>query len=108
MKNRIIKKLVIGTFKKPRLFIFKSHKNLYVQLINDQLGHSLFSCSSKNLYSVNLKDTNMCSAYFLGFKFGLNVIKLNIHTVILNIKKKAYCGQIKSVCEGAKATGLIF
>ena len=39
-KKRYLKKIV-GTFKKPRLSVFKSHKHCYAQLIDDKKGHTL-------------------------------------------------------------------
>ena len=48
-RNRIkkrIRKIVIGTEKKPRLSVFRSNKEIYSQLINDSNGETLVSASS--------------------------------------------------------------
>jgi large subunit ribosomal protein L18 len=39
-KKRYLKK-IIGTLEKPRLAVFRSHKHIYAQLIDDKNGHTL-------------------------------------------------------------------
>ena len=38
-KKRYLKK-IIGTSEKPRLAVFRSHKHIYAQLIDDKNGHT--------------------------------------------------------------------
>jgi large subunit ribosomal protein L18 len=44
-KKRYLKKIV-GSFEKPRLSVFRSHKHIYAQLIDDQKGQTLTSSST--------------------------------------------------------------
>ncbi len=41
-----IRKVVSGTSEKPRMAIFRSHKHIYCQLIDDQIGKTLASAST--------------------------------------------------------------
>ena len=48
-----IRKSIKGTAEKPRLAIFRSNKQIYAQIIDDEQGQTLASCSSR------LKDLNL-------------------------------------------------
>ena len=46
-KHFKIRKKIFGTAQKPRLSVFRSAKNVYAQLIDDEAGVTLVSASSK-------------------------------------------------------------
>src|SRR5690625_7490516 len=41
-----VRKKISGTETKPRLNVYRSNKNIYAQLIDDQKGHTLVSANS--------------------------------------------------------------
>ena len=48
-RNRIrmrIRKTVVGSAERPRMSVFRSNKSIYVQLIDDQAGHTLLAATS--------------------------------------------------------------
>ena len=41
-----VRKKVVGTAERPRLTVFRSSRQVYAQLIDDSLGHTMASASS--------------------------------------------------------------
>ena len=61
-KKRYLKK-VVGNIEKPRLSVFRSHKHIYGQIIDDQTGHTLAFSSTLNK-DLGIKNTvNKEAAY---------------------------------------------
>ena len=46
VRHMRIRKRVKGTAERPRLNVFRSLKHIYVQVINDEIGHTLVSAST--------------------------------------------------------------
>lgn len=104
-KNRII-----GTAQRPRLCVTKSHKHIYVQIINDITKHTLSSCSSltPQIKSI-LKSTSTCeAAKIVGKKIAEQSLKLGIRNVVFDRRNKLYHGRIKILADAARNIGLLF
>ncbi len=85
--------------KKIRLCIFKSNKHMYIQVINDKFGITLFSCSTINKYIINnFKNINKNK---IGFFIGLQLYKYiffnNIKFIFIDINKNKFSGKIKEI-----------
>jgi len=106
-KKRYLKKIV-GNIEKPRLAVFRSHKHIYAQLIDDQNGQTLVS-SSTLIKSLEIENTStQKSSYLIGQDLAKKAIKKEIKTVVFDRGNKPYHGRIKSLAEGARNDGLIF
>ena len=106
-KKRYLKKIV-GSLEKPRLSVFRSHKHIYAQLIDDQNGMTLVA-SSTVTKNVEFKSTsNKEAAYLVGQDLAKKAIKKEITTVVFDRGNKPYLGRVKNLAEGARADGLIF
>jgi len=108
-KKRTLKK-IIGIYNKPRLSVFRSHKHIYGQLIDDQFGKTLESCSTldKKLSS-NLENTaNEQAAFMVGKELAKRAIAKQITVIVFDRGEKPYHGRIKNLAEGARKEGLIF
>lgn len=94
-----------GTAAKPRLNVFKSHQNLYAQLIDDQAGITLASVSTlKNSeYSGNI-----AAASKLGELMGEKIVKLNIKEVVFDRGGYLYHGRVKAFAEAVRSKGVKF
>jgi large subunit ribosomal protein L18 len=46
-RKRHIRKSIFGTAEKPRLTVFRSHQNIFCQIVDDARGITLASCSSQ-------------------------------------------------------------
>lgn len=106
-KKRYLKKIV-GSSQKPRLSVFRSHKHIYAQLINDQTGHTLaFSSTlSKTLEITNSGDQK--ASFLVGQELAKKAKKKQITTIVFDRGNKPYHGRIKTLAEGARNEGLIF
>jgi large subunit ribosomal protein L18 len=93
---------------KFRLSIYKSHKHIYAQLINDYTKTTLVSLSTLQQKIKILFMPKKINAYFIGQIIGILSIKLHIINIIFDIKHQKYHGLIKLLAKGAKNSGLIF
>jgi large subunit ribosomal protein L18 len=108
-KKRALKKIV-GTSLKPRLAVFRSHKHIYGQLIDDQTSTTLaFSSTLDKKLMENIESTSTIEASNIIGKDLAKKAKLrNIEKIIFDRGTKPYHGRIKSLAEGARQEGLVF
>lgn len=101
--NRVRAK-VAGTTERPRLSVFKSNKDVYVQLIDDAKGLTLVSSNS-----LKIKDKTMLEKAKV---IGLEIAKLaqtkNITKVVFDRSGYQYIGTIKTLADSAREGGLEF
>ena len=105
IKNRI-RKVVSGTATKPRLSVFRSNKEISVQLIDDVAGVTLVSAASKEIK--NLKGTKIEQAAAVGKALAEKATKAGIETVAFDRNGYLYHGRVKSLADGAREGGLKF
>lgn len=105
-KKRYLKKIV-GTAERPRLAIFRSHKHIYAQLIDDRNGKTLaFSSTLENKEKIS-KATKAAS-FEIGKKIGDKAKEKQILSIVFDRGNRPYHGRIQSLAEGARSSGLIF
>jgi large subunit ribosomal protein L18 len=104
------KKKIRGTSVKPRLVVFRSHKHIYVQIIDDSSAETITSCSTvePEIKSQLSSTSNINASIIVGETIGKRLFAKNIKTVIFDRKGKPYHGRIKAVAEAARASGLNF
>lgn len=101
-----VRKSVSGTAARPRLCAYRSLSAIYAQLVDDQLGHTLVSASSKEIDSAG--KTKVEIAFLLGEKIGEKAIDKKIKAVVFDRGGYLYTGRIKAVADGARKAGLEF
>jgi large subunit ribosomal protein L18 len=104
------KKVIRGTASRPRLLVFRSHKHIYVQIIDDSSSKTIASCSTiEPSIQTQLKLTsNINASLLVGETIGKRLTEKNITNVIFDRNGKPYHGRIKAVAEGARNSGLDF
>ena len=107
--NRIRKK-VSGSNDKPRVCVFRSSKNLYAQVINDDENKVLFGMST---LTSSMKDKiknggNIEAASILGEAFAQEVTKKGIKKIVFDRGGYLYHGRVKAFADGARKGGLEF
>lgn len=102
-----IRKSIYGTAERPRMTVFKSGRNLYVQVINDDEGKTLASISTLEKDFVSLK-ANVDGATKLGEALGSRLKEKNITTVVFDRNGYLYHGVIKALADATRATGIVF
>jgi large subunit ribosomal protein L18 len=108
-KKRSLKK-VVGTIQKPRLSVFRSHKHIYAQLIDDKTGQTLaFSSTLDKELSKLLEITaNQQASFAVGQSLAKKAIGKEVTTVVFDRGNRPYHGRIQKVAEGAREQGLVF
>lgn len=94
---------ISGTAERPRLSIFRSNKGISAQLIDDTVGHTLASVSSKNATG-NKVDV----AKAVGKQMGEKAKAAGIESVVFDRGGYLYHGRVKALAEGAREAGLVF
>jgi len=103
-KNHI-RKQISGTAACPRMSVYRSNKNLYVQVIDDIAGHTLASASSLEADMKQLR-ANVQDAEKLGELIGQRLKEKKVETVKFDRNGYLFHGIVKSVADGARKAGI--
>ncbi len=103
-----IRKKISGTAKAPRLSVFRSNSDIYVQLIDDTNGTTLASASSRDKDIKAQSGTKTEKSRLVGMALAQKAIALGLTTCIFDRSGYLYHGRIKSVADGAREGGLQF
>lgn len=106
-RHRKIRKKVIGTNQRPRLFVFKSNQYIYAGVADDMNGKVLFSESDANKEN-KIEGTKQERARIVGENIASKALKSGVKKVTFDRGGYVYHGRIKEVAEGARSKGLIF
>jgi large subunit ribosomal protein L18 len=107
IKMRVRKK-VYGTADSPRMSVFRSNKEIYVQLINDDDSKVIVSSSSRQKDIASKKGTKSEIAAMVGKDVAEKAIKAGVSTVAFDRNGYLYHGRIKSLADAAREGGLKF
>ena len=103
IKYRVRNK-VSGVAERPRMSVFRSNKQIYVQIINDQTGRTLAAASSLGLEAMPKKE----QAAKVGEMIAKKAIEADITTVVFDRNGYLYHGRVKEVADAARNGGLKF
>ena len=104
-----IRKLVIGTTETPRLSVYRSNKEIYAQIINDQTGKTLIAASSRDKEVLSEKLVKKVDiASLVGKRVGLLATKAGIKQIRFDRSGYLYHGRVKALADGAREGGLKF
>jgi large subunit ribosomal protein L18 len=106
--KRRIRKVSFGTAQRPRLSVFRSNKDIYVQVIDDNSGVTLAAASSKDAAILDKKGTKTEIANMVGKSIAEKAIKAGVEAVAFDRGGCLYHGRVKSLAEGAREAGLKF
>lgn len=99
-----IRAKISGTAERPRLAIFKSHRYLYAQIIDDVKGHTLVSTDSRKVGG----KTPVERAAAVGEEIAKKAKAAKIASVVFDRAGYLYTGKIKVVADAARKGGLEF
>jgi large subunit ribosomal protein L18 len=103
-----IRKKISGTAQKPRLSVFRSNNDIYVQLIDDEDGKTLASASSRDKDIVAQKVARVEKSKLVGAAIARKATELGLKDVVFDRGGNLYHGRVKAVADGAREGGLIF
>ncbi len=106
-RKKSIRGKMKGTPERPRLTVFKSNKNIYIQAIDDISGTTLVSVSNLEKDMKEIKAT-VEGAEKLGNIIGERLKEKKVESVVFDRNGFIYHGKIKAVADGARKAGLKF
>ena len=106
-RHKRVRRKISGTAECPRLCVFRSNSNLYVQVIDDVQGTTLAQASTLDK-EVKTKKANKEAAKEVGALIAKRAIEKKIKTVVFDRGGYIYHGVIKELAEAAREGGLKF
>jgi len=103
-----IRKKVSGTSQKPRLAVFRSNTEIYVQVIDDTAGKTLVAASSKDKDIAAQKGNKTEKSKLVGAAIARKAKDLGLEAVVFDRGGNLYHGRVKAVADGAREGGLKF
>ena len=103
-----IRKKIRGSGEKPRLSVFRSNAEIYVQLIDDVNQVTLASASSKDKDILAQKMTKSEKSKLVGAAIARKATDLGLQNVVFDRGGYLYHGRVKAVADGAREGGLVF
>ena len=106
-RHKRVRTKISGTAECPRLCVFRSNKNISVQVIDDTKGITLASASTLDK-EIKTKKSNKEAAREVGTLIAKRAIEKNIETVVYDRGGYIYHGIVKELAEAAREAGLKF
>ena len=105
-----VRKHLRGNSNRPRLCVVKSNRHIEVQLIDDEMGRTIASTStrSKEFRNTEYNKKNKDAARVLGDKIAELALKANIKQVIFDRGPHKFHGILAELANAAQGAGLKF
>ncbi len=105
MRNRL-KRVTV----RPRLTVFRSHKNFYAQIVDDAAGRTLSSASTvESSLKEQLKyGGNKAAAAMVGKLLAQRALEAGIKEVAIDRREYKYHGRVAAMADAAREVGLVF
>lgn len=107
-RHRRVRKRISGTSLRPRMNIFRSNRNIFVQVIDDVDGRTLVSCSTIDKeVAPKLADLSKVeAAKIVGQTVAERAKEAGITTVVFDRGGFKYTGRVAAVAQAAREAGL--
>lgn len=109
LRHSRLRKSVSGTAERPRLSVFRSLKELYVQVIDDTVGHTLVSVSTKEKAVAGVLEAGHCTvaaAKAVGKLVAERAKEKGITEVVFDRGGHLYHGRVQAIADAAREAGL--
>jgi large subunit ribosomal protein L18 len=103
-----IRTKIHGTAQKPRLSVFRSNKDIYAQLIDDNSGTTLAAASSRAKDIVAQTGNKVEKSTSVGKAIAQKAKALGIETCVFDRGGYLFHGRVKAIADGAREGGLKF
>ena len=103
-----IRRKISGTAQKPRLSVFRSNRDIYAQLIDDDNGVTLASASSKEKDILALAVNKTEKSKLVGASLARKASELGLTKCVFDRGGYLYHGRVKAIADGAREGGLNF
>ncbi|MCF2221828.1 50S ribosomal protein L18 [Chryseobacterium sp. PS-8] len=105
--KRRVRGKISGSSELPRLSVYKSNKEIYAQLIDDNSGKTLASASSREK-GVDANGTKTEVSTAVGKAIAAKAIAAGIENIVFDRNGFVYHGRVKALADGAREGGLKF
>lgn len=107
-RHRRVRAKVLGTAERPRVSVFKSNKNIFVQFIDDASGRTLLSnqVSEKGAKTKKIKVSKTEKAIKIGETLAEEAKKAGIVEVVFDRGGFKYHGRVKAIADGLRKGGV--
>ena len=106
-RHKRVRRKISGTAECPRLCVFRSNNNLYVQLIDDVKAVTLAQASTLDK-EIKVKHSNKEAAKEVGALIAKRALERNIKSVVFDRGGYIYHGVVKELADSAREGGLEF
>ena len=105
-----IRKVVNGTAERPRMVVFRSNKQIYVQVIDDEQGKTLVAAASndKELAAQTKGKSGIEAAAIVGKAIAVRAQANGIKKIAFDRGGYLFHGRVKSLADAAREAGLDF
>lgn len=109
-KHERLRNRISGTAQKPRLAVFRSNKNIYAQIIDDEAGNTIVSAGTvEKAIKDGLEYTdNVEAAEKVGEVIGQRAVEKGIKEVVFDRGGYIYQGKVAALADAARKAGLEF
>ncbi|MBI5079102.1 50S ribosomal protein L18 [Candidatus Wolfebacteria bacterium] len=104
-RGKRVRAKIFGTASLPRFSVFRSHSNIYAQLIDDENGFTLVSAFTGELKD---KQAKKIKAVAVGELIAKRALEKGVKEAVFDRGNYKYHGRIKEVAESARKGGLRF
>ena len=106
-RHKRVRNKISGTAERPRLCVYRSNTNLYVQIIDDEAQNTLVQVSTLDK-EIKVKHANKEAAKEVGALIAKRAVEKNIKEVVFDRGGYIYHGVVKELAEAAREGGLVF
>ena len=109
-RHQRVRRKVFGTSDRPRLAVFRSHKHIYAQVIDDTQHHTLAAASTLDPdLKEKLETGGTCDASVqVGQLVAQRLLSKGISKVVFDRGGYLYHGRVKALADAAREAGLDF
>ena len=101
-----LRKKIVGTEAMPRMVVTRSARHVFVQVVNDAVGHTLVSASTMEADMRAFSGDKTAKAKKIGEMVAERAKKAGITQVVFDRGGNRYAGRVAAIAHGARESGL--
>ncbi|WP_022882675.1 50S ribosomal protein L18 [Gryllotalpicola ginsengisoli] len=101
-----LRKKIVGTAARPRLVVTRSARHVFVQVVDDAIGHTLASASTLEADLRAFEGDKTAKARRVGALVAERAKAAGIEAVVFDRGGNKYAGRVAAIAEGAREGGL--
>jgi len=108
-RKQSIRKRLRGTAARPRITVYRSHRNIYAQVVDDDANNTLLSGEGAKLEQVEAPEgvAGKCAvAYSLGKAIAVRAQEQGIETMVFDRNGYLYHGRVAALARGLRDGGI--